>query len=423
MATKPPLALFLLILLFGMGLVLLLQMRLQQDLYFIAKIAFGLDYHSIYRASGVILDGGSPYQPPLPHLYAMPPLPAILNIPLTQLHRFRASEIIAYLSYVAVVVSLLLAYRAMTPRHESRRGDNAAMAVIFMLIPMFSYPFFFLFDRGQMDGFTLLLMSIGVYLLAGQSTARQLLAGGFIAAAIAFKLYPILLLLPLLAMRRYLALGALAATLLCLILISPELYLHWLEQTLNTRVGWFRTTENGSLANTLGYIGELLGFGYQLRGVAYELWGVLFLAMFYVDFGRMSPPPQSCPDNRRALAGVLFYTPFMVAVPGLAYHYELVCVLILLPVLSYLWAGAGRGEKRLLLCITVGLALSQFQAVAVYDLLAEKEFPHWMMGACRQYGPHSGGGCLPHWIPGFGLFVVMLGCVSHKACYLYRPRR
>ena len=160
---------------------------------------------------------------------------------------------------------------------------------------MFSYPFFFLFDRGQMDGFTLLLMSIGVYLLAGKSAPRQLSAGGFIAAAVAFKIYPILLVLPLLVMRRWLALGALAAALLCFILISPQLYLHWLEQTLNTRVGWFRVTENGSLANTLGYIGALLGYGYQLRGVAYELWGALLAAMFYFDYRRMSPPPSILP--------------------------------------------------------------------------------------------------------------------------------
>lgn len=89
----------------------------------------------------------------------------------------------------------------------------------------------------------------------------------------------------------------------------------------------------------------------------------------------------------------------MVAVPQLAYHYELVCLLPLLPVISWLWKNSTSPvQKKLLIFITTGIALSQFQAIA-----AEKLF----------------GAVHPHFIPGFGLFIVMIGVTIYKLYNLF----
>ena len=275
---------------------------------------------------------------------------------------------------------------------------------------MYSAPFHFLFDRGNLDGFTLLLLSIGMALLAGRGAGglgRDLAAGFFLAAAIAFKVYPALIALPLLALRRWRPLAAPAGAMAGFILLSPALWLSWLEWFLADRGGWFANDANGSLANTFFHVGGLFGYAGQLKAAAIYVWAAMLLAMVALDFKALSAARS---DGKAALTAMALYVPFMLAVPSLVHHYALVCVLILLPVVCHLWANAASaGEKRILALITVGLILTQFHAYAVEELLRHA------FGITRCSLSARSLACLPQWLPGFGLLLTMLGALAYKA--------
>lgn len=416
---KPPLAVFLLISILFLGLVLLFQVLAQKHFYPIFKIQLGFDYGVFYRASEAILAGGNPYDAAYQkhNPYPTPPIPAIVNIPFTYISHSLASVFISLLTFVSVMASVFLMHGVFTPPHEKSRVRDKAMLLLIMLILMFSHPFQFLFDRGNIDGFVLLLTSLGVYfLMNGKSTPRRgILAGVFFAVAVSFKVYPVLVVLPLVAMRRWRVLASLSVAFLCLILVAPGLWVDWFEWTTSVRTELFKSGANSSLANTLFHFGELFGSGMWLKEAALPLWGTSLLAMFCFDYVKM---PKAAKRKETFLAGLLFYVPFMVAVPQLAYRYELVCVLVLLPVVSYLWAGAARKERKVLLLVTVGLAMTSFQAFPVEQLLSTMSLPWWVTGSCAE---RLQGVCLPQWIPGIGLFVVMTGCVIYKLRYLYKP--
>ena len=413
--TKPPLAIFLAVAILCMGLIILLQMLTQQDLYFLYKLYLGYDYSGFYRAAEAVLQGGNPYNaPPSRPVFSAPPIAAIANIPLTYLPFKTARVIVSLLTFVSVVASMFLVHKVFPPHTQSTRSrvNDMAILLIFMTIPMYSYPFHFLFDRGNADGFTLLLLSLGIYFLAGRTTFRDLAAGFFFAAAISFKAYPVLVVLPLLAMRRWLPLAALAGAMACFVLASPMLWVEWVERIAESRIEYFRADENGSLAYTFYYIGGFFGYSEQLKSAAIYVWGGLLLSMFCLDIKSKSLDGNQ-PDSV-SLAALLLYVPFMAAVPQVAYHYELVCVLIMLPVVSCLWSNAADPkEKSVLLLITVGLILTQFHAYAVERLLIESQ------GHARCAANHRSGACFPHWVPGFGLFLVMAGSVAYKALRLH----
>ena len=293
---------------------------------------------------------------------------------------------------------------------------DMTLLLLCMAIPMYSYPFHFLFDRGNMDGFTLLLLSIGMYFLAAQTKTRDLAAGFFFAAAISFKAYPALVVLPLLATRRYRAFAALAATMACFILASPSLWMEWFEWILQQRTAWFNFRANGSLANTFFFAGEFFGYGERLKAAAVYAWGALLLTMFALDLARK--PLGGDYSDRGGIAALVLYIPFMLAVPQLAWHYELVCVLVMLPAVSYLWINAVHpSEKRILALMTIGLILTQFHAFAVEDLLNKA----WGSGVCERAWLSSGA-CVANWVPGLGLFLVMLCAVAYKVLTIWFGR-
>ena len=421
LVNNPPLTLFLLIIIACMGFLLLLQLLLQQEIYFINKVALGLDYGAVQEASKIILSGGSPYDPPLLHPYPNPPIPAIVNIPLAYTPHYSASLFIALLSYVSVVASMFIIHRVFTVSSsiQSNPADSRSILLLFMLIPMYSYPFYFLFDRGNVDGITLLFTCLSIAFLAGKSLPSKLLSGFFLITAVSIKVYPVLVVLPLIAMRRWITLAAATVTFLCFFLITPELWIDWFEWMRNDRVSQFWSNDNGSLANTFLHIGWFFDYGRQFKGSAFAVWGALLLIMFCVDFMKM---PLCGKGHEYTFASLLLYLPFMVAVPQMAYHYELVFLLAVLPAVSYLWVKAvHRNEKRVLLFITIGLGLSQFQAVAMEKLLTAMVLPHWIAGGCAPQGFSFGGDCLPQLMPGLGLFIVMIGAVLYKVLYLYRP--
>lgn len=94
---------------------------------------------------------------------------------------------------------VLLSYLSISRRLKdsgSEQNDWFVLAGIFVIF--FSYPFYFLFERGNIDGVVLLLMCLGLSVMQ----KRPWLSGLLLAFAIRFKLDPVLLLPALFVLRR-----------------------------------------------------------------------------------------------------------------------------------------------------------------------------------------------------------------------------
>lgn len=390
--TAPALAVLVLTALL-MGVVLLGQLFAQQDLYFIHKHAFGMDYGVFYKAALRIREGGSPYEV---GRYVTPPLPAYLNVAATYLPLPTAKVLIALSVLGTVVGAMFLVRRIFAPPRW--RADlvflGAALGTVLL-----SYPFYFLFDRGNVDGLVLFLTALGLLALRRSGW----LAGVLFGLAVATKVYPVLLVLPLAAKRRWVPLVAMGATLLVLFVLTPGDWLAFVEKRILERGSQWKIDENGSLACTFLYLGrftaDALGvprfpLAQQIAGLYRPVYFVLLGLLVLRDALRRDvKPKQLCAD-------VALYFPFMVAVPRLVYHYELVWLLALVPVVGWRWANAGsRVERWILGLVVAGIALGQFQAVAAVKLT---------------------GSIYPNVVPGFGLFLVMLGVVA--LAWLGAPR-
>jgi hypothetical protein len=370
-----------------MGAVMLLQLLTQKDLYFINKFHLGLDYTEFYRASLEIRAGRSPYLVPR---YVTPPFAAYANVPVSYLPLAELRYLVA-LSVLAMVGGSMFLMRRTFAAPDWRRDAVFLVAAAGMV--SLSYPFYFLFDRGNIDGFVLLLTALGLFALRGSGW----LAGVLFALAVATKVYPVLVVLPLAAHRQWKPLVALGATLLLLFVATPGDWVAFVEERLLRRGSQWRIFENGSIACTFLYLGR---FTTDLLGWPRIPWAQniasLYLPVYLVLLGLLVVRDvlQRDAGREQLCAGVALYFPFMVAMPKLAYHYELVFLLALVPVVGWFWANATRRRERAILALlVVGIALSQFQAVAAEKLL---------------------GVVHPHFVPGFGLLLVMIGVVALK---------
>jgi hypothetical protein len=373
------------IVLAGMGSILLLQIIQQQNLYFLHKADFGvgLDYNDLYKAALWFRLGNTPYVFPR---WVSPPIPAMLNVPLTFLSFATACRVMFFMTFLATITALFYAHRMFNP--ASRRGDWGFLLFAFCLL-VFSYPFLFLIDRGNIDGFVLLFMCMGIYHIGRKDWA----AGICLAMAISLKVYPVLVVFPLIAGRRWKTLLFLALAMVLLVLAAPGLWKSFITERLLHRTIAFREDENGSLACTLYHIGMACHWDDYLQLFSDYVYAILFAIMAFLDFKLL---PGAGADEFRAR--VLLYVPFMVAVPQLAYHYELVCVLALVPVLSWWWRGADSPAKRRWLCLmAVGVALSQFQAVAMDTLFKTNKLQV---------------------VPGAGLLLVIIAVLGFKWTFL-----
>ncbi|MFP4056610.1 MAG: glycosyltransferase family 87 protein [Candidatus Brocadiia bacterium] len=345
---------------------------------------YGLDYHDFYQASRAVLAGKSPYAVVR---YVTPPLPALVNAPLSLLPFPSALGGVLAAMAVAVLGAYGLAVASFA-RGDARRAWG--LLALGLAAVGLSYPFYFLFERGNIDGFVLALMVLAVWCRGRRAVA----AGLFAALAIASKVYPLLLFVPLLIEGRRRAVAAAALALAGCVLVAPMGWAEFARRAVE-RGALFEWRENGSVACTFAYLGlAAQGLGLPLGVKAWQWAGtVVFLALLlaaacadYVKRGRR--------DEREATARMLFYFPFMVAVPRQAYHYSLVALLPLIPAVCHLWGrGTDRRRRRALLLVTVGIALSQTQAVALSYLV---------------------GHAIPHVLPGVGLLLVLIGVAWYK---------
>ncbi|MFC1805568.1 glycosyltransferase family 87 protein [Planctomycetota bacterium] len=367
-----------------MGAVQVWRLASDTNLSYVTPYFFGLGYHDFYEASQTLLAGKSPYNV---GRYVTPPIPAILNAPLTVLPFERAVWVVAAL----VLVAMFLAYCLSAATFFRVGGDEASwLLVLGVIVVLLSYPFYFLFERGNIDGFVLAAMMLGVW----WSRRRPIVAGLCVALAITTKVYPLLLLAPLITHRRYKVLVVTFVALVVALAVAPRQWLEFVVRTLQ-RAGLFDMSENGSILCTFTFIGDgVRRLGLTLWPRTWRSLGVLayvtlFMAASYADHLK-----RDRRDETDETASTLLYFPFMVAMPQQAYHYSLVVLIPLIPAVCYYWhRQRAPRSRRILLLIAVGIALSQWQAVALSTLV---------------------GNIVPHVIPGAGLLLVLLGVTWYK---------
>jgi len=359
------------------------------QIHFINSVGIpGADYGDFYQASLLILDHKDPY---LHARFVTPPLFAILNVPLALLG-FRIARAV-FIS--AIPLSLFFSYRLIFQKFSTAdaQSDNRYL-LSGILIMLCSYPIYFLFERGNMDGVVLLCMCVGL----AQLYKKPWLGGLFLAVATLLKLYPIILLAPLFSSRRWRPLLWTCAWIFVLIALTLPFWSGFAANS-NERLDTFRFDENGSLINTVmipiaflhGAIQNAIGDSFVNYATisAALLYGCLIISMIWIDFKQ----PSSAGEEEQ-LINLLFYLPFMVALPRLVYHYEFVVLLPLIPALDFISRKAlSRRAKYSIALVTLGMALSQWQAIALYSLTKNM---------------------LAHYIPGVGLLLIMTGISIYK---------
>lgn len=375
-----------LFLVLSMGAIHMLQIVYQREVYYDNRIFFGADYIEFYQASNFMGQGLSPYSA---QRYVTPPLAALINQPLARLEFPLAAFVFFVLSLAALIVAYALVYLRF---FGSGWEPDLWVAVGGVIAMLFSYPVFFLLDRGNIDAIVIL----GVFACVCLIGKNDWLAGAALGFSIGLKAYPVFLLLPLVVGRRYKALlGVLLAGVIMLSVTGPEMWLEYVTGRVFERGSQFRMDENGSIAVTFVFLGKLAGHLGLILPENVIVWlSTLYLAslaglMIYADIGL----PRGADEPTR-VAGAMMYIPLMPAIPMLAYHYELSILLPLIPMVSYLWVReGGRASRWALSAAVIGLSLSQMHAVAL-----EKLFAVYYV----------------HFIPGFGLFLTMTGFAAYK---------
>ena len=351
----------------------------QQDLQMMNRSRLGQDFLIFYQGAEKVAADASPYAV---SPYVTPPLPAQLLAPLTALEFERATR-----WFVAAVPLLLLIAIYLTTRWcwpESARMQIAATFATGLIMAA-GFPYLFLFERGNIDA----LVALALFAAIAMQRRHAVIAGLLLAVAVSLKLYPALLLLPLVFLRQWRTLAAFAVGQLALIFTAPVYWRQFLDERLRWRMEEFYTVEeNASIFNLFHFIGEAVNAPAASQWFAAFIYFALLAAAVATDLRR---PIASSSERQVRLA---LYVPFMLAVPRVAYAYELVLLLPLLPLLSMLWVRSQTPFTTLGIVVAIaGVALAQTHIVAW----------RWLLDA-----PAANA------VAALGLFLVMTGTVVLK---------
>ncbi len=376
------------------GFFTMAQLYFQKDLYPVNKMRLGSDYTPFYNATKRIIGGGSPYEV---FRYLSPPVPAYMNYFLVKYSWERAQRIMFFLVTGIVIAGYILSSFVFF-RQDARL--NLYIILFGLVIILHSYPFHFLADRCNIDGFVLFLVIVSV----ASIHSSQYISGAFLAFAVSMKVYPVILIAPLFLMRKYKVCCAFVAVMLILYLLNPQVWHEYInERLLQRSVGFFRVYENGSMVCALYCLGALLqklisfadlhiALRDILKSSSLFIYIVLFTCCIAGDW--YVHRKKGFINVKEEKAALMLYFPFMVAMPYVVYHYELTALLFTIPVLCFVSIPADNRETLIVRGLFVGgMILSQTNAV-----VANKLFD--------SYYAYS--------IPAFGLFFYILGVVGFK---------
>ncbi len=370
------------------GVLLLASAVTQRALHFVNFMFLGVDYLQYFDAARAFLEGKTPY-----HIggFVTPPPSALLQIPLVSLGFDVAKYVILGINIAALPLAL-----GVFTRVWLGRGDKERWAYVGGIL-LFSFPVFFLLNRGNMDGLVLLLLSLFFLFLL---LSREGWAGALLALAVGLKLYPALLFLPLLIFRRYRVVGSALVVLGVFVLLAPGAWRDYLMGRLWERGAVFTTRENVSIMSTLFFLGRLVNRMAALGGIRVDVAPVAkdvvapVVYLLALGLNVWADVLQRHASPSRIGERLLPYFPFMVVIPPLTFAYELVLLLPLVPWLVHVWhREVNRWARVALWCALIGVAFSQFQVVGWVSLVGR-----WT----------------PYFLGGWGAFLTLLGVTGWK---------
>lgn len=362
-----------------------LQIRSQRDLYFVGKMFLGNDFSFFYTAAGALRAGANPYTVPG---FVTPPTFArfVQLLGVDRIPFEKAAALMFWASLLALVLSTALCAALLW---EGRPSDRPKAFGFALLVFATGFPAFFLIDRGNIDGFVLLPVTLALGLLAKARPGRdwmEWLGGMALGLAIAFKIYPVLLLWPAAILGRFrFCLGALAVVAIAMF-SDPTHWAFFLFERGAQRSLWMVVDEGVGVFTFVRLLADLLqgAGGPEIgNGIARSIAAVLFLGLF----GGMSVAawrlaPRTRPEN--AWKSIACFLPFAVSVPQVVYAY---CLVQLLPFLFAVAAlhgqkNAGPDERRAWMWAALGVALAQLQVKAIATVLPTMLSPYLIGGFC-----------------------------------------
>lgn len=183
---------------FSLGALLFWQAMALVDLRFVLYLSPCYDFGVFYNAAMAIRQGLSPYEGTG---FVFPPLTGRLIVPLSYLNKQTLIALLPLSTLAALVSGLAILSRAFDARlfRRASLGESLLVLLGICLILGLSYPFIFLSNRGNIDGYVLLLLCAGVALLRKDS----IWPASFFALAVMCKVYPALSALLLLVYVRW----------------------------------------------------------------------------------------------------------------------------------------------------------------------------------------------------------------------------
>lgn len=369
-----------------------------KPLLFLDYKTYGLDYIDFFKASERIIGGQSPYGIST-NRYVTTPIPAIANIVFVPLG-FDNTRI---LFYFLIPISLAMGYQLITSMFGFTEIDKNLILTAGLVALLFGYPFYFLLQRENIDGWVFLFLCLGLYWL--QRPKKELVSGLFFSLAIVFKVYPILIILPILLNKKWRLLSWIGLWLALWGIITLFWFLDFQTALSMRSQSLFRFDENGSLVATVSLILVLINsLGISFAGLAIKfspiltslIYSILISSVLVVDY-------KLSKVNRFEVSSYTMYLPFMIALPQLVYHYSLIICLILIPTMCHLWKiSENRLQRIIIFAISIGIAMTQWQAIATYNLTDNM---------------------LSHVIPGLGLLIIMVSVAIFKIYSLLLTQR
>jgi hypothetical protein len=336
------------------------------------------------------LDGKNPYNS---DRFVTPPLSAYLGMPFARFHPNDAITYFFWLNSLAIAGGLAFIYKCFDLT-EKRSVTLLSLA----LSALFSYPVFLLLHRGNIDAVVFFFLAAGIYASSRTPTwGSDILAGIAFAVAIHLKLYPLIVFLPIIAVRRWRLAGSLSFFLILFASFAFWLWPDFLERILQ-RKETFALGANGSLESTLNFVVLFLdryvikisttgGMGAALTKTAYGLYSVLLASLWIIDLAHGNSQQKG-----NFAETIIMYIPFMVIVPGIAHHYEFILALSFIPLISWLQE-INPGSYRYILLLAGGVILTQFQASALFQLTEN---------------------ILMYVLPGAGMLILIIVCIFLK---------
>lgn len=177
--------------------------------------AFGVDfYHHVDRPSRIWWDGGDPYADQ-EYFFAYPPSVMRIFSWVNYLTPRTALSI-----WLLVMTAIIAAAAWATSRSRRRLSLSKIPPIAAIVLILFSTPVLFAMERGQYDPLILLFILAALPLLRHPSKWAQFAAGAVLCLAPWAKVYPGLLVVGLVGMRRWRALAAFVVVGIALCLVN-----------------------------------------------------------------------------------------------------------------------------------------------------------------------------------------------------------